>query len=388
MCSPCDCGHKGVPNGAQSELTPSELKQCRRCGSEPFVCIDKVRIECRQCFSEFCNKKFRTTIGKSKLVKNNESILLAYSGGPNSTALLDLIHSSMMYDAGRDQKFKVSILHIDTSSISRLQSDLLGDHELEKHAGDIDKRIEFLARRYPKWPIYFTTIEKYFTESHKMPSNSDFYPRHEPLYDCPAYLKYTCDIDLYSREYKDSILELCNDEAAEGQMRSFLENTISDKTDRQRIVCDCCFRLIDRVAADIKEREDPDLKFVMTGSAITRLSNDLLVDVILGRGSNIGHDVKICDRRTRIPIMRPLREFSSKEIAYYLKARDILKDVCVTPNLMTFTGRKDTIQSLTESFLSRLSLDFPSTYNTLLNTGNKMNDTMATADSNRLLPAG
>lgn len=364
MCSPCDCGENSQSHVPLDGLTISELKSCRRCGAEPFVTIDKVRIECKQCFLEFCNRKFRTTIGKSKLVKNNDCILLAYSGGPNSTALLDLIYNSMRCETRREQKFRVKVLHIDTSIIQLKEETETDQDFLCQRVDNLTKRLETLSRTYPDWPIYFTNIEQYFSGNNNSRQNN------EQESDSINYIQYDTSVD------ENFIKSQLNNDSHQNALREALEE-LPDLTERQRFLDRCCFSLLDRVVNQINSscnQENDKLKYIVTGSCATQLANDLLVDVILGQGSSIGSAVSICDRRTQVPLMRPLREFNMKEIAFYLKAREIHTHVSVTPNLLTYRDRKASIQNVTEAFLSKLFLDYPSTYSTLLRTGSKMTE--------------
>lgn len=45
----------------------------------------------RACFQVYITHKFRAAIGKTKLVRDGELVLVAFSGGPSSSALLSLI---------------------------------------------------------------------------------------------------------------------------------------------------------------------------------------------------------------------------------------------------------------------------------------------------------
>ena len=45
----------------------------------------------RECFVSYCVHKLRSAFGKSKVVRDAENVLLAFSGGAASTALQHLI---------------------------------------------------------------------------------------------------------------------------------------------------------------------------------------------------------------------------------------------------------------------------------------------------------
>lgn len=364
MCSPCECGEKEQSCKTQLEPVDFSPKVCRRCGAEPFVIIDKVRVECRQCFLEFCNKKFRTTIGKSKLVKNNACILVAYSGGQNSTALLDLINNSIRMETRREQKFRVAVIHVDTDTAKLKKPEESDSDYLNRRADELFRRLELLSTTYPGWPIYFTNIEQHFKIGGT--AQNDCNQSSNAL----NYLKFDSHVN------QGLIKALLDDHESWKNLEATLEE-FSDLTDKQKHIDKSCSALIERVARQINlsiEHENDKFEYILTGSCATRLANDLLVDVVLGQGSSIGSSVSICDRRAYVPVMRPLREFNTKEIAFYLQAREILTNVFATPNLLTFQNRKASIQNVTEAFLSKLFLDYPSTYSTLLRTGSKMTE--------------
>lgn len=320
---------------------------CRRCGScRPYIIIDKVHLECRECFLESCNKKIRSAIGKSKLVRNNDAILIAYSGGASSCALLDLIKNSMDSDTRREQKFRPSILHIDTESVLEPHKRLDEFQTTRKRA--LEELLSRLMAAHPSWPIYWTSIETSTTSD----CNSQNFVRYKGSCDNGSHL-------------------LSNDDAHMAFHRCL--DGMADLTDKQQFVTDKCVQLIARVADEINlslSKPEDKFKFVFTGSTATQLANDLLVDVILGRGATIRSRVSICDEAHPVPVMRPMRDFSKKELAYYLLARRL--EAPVRPNLLTMAERRSSIQTATECFLTKLYVDYPSTYSTLLKTGNKM----------------
>lgn len=47
-------------------------------------------ITFRDCFFKYCVHKYRSTFGKSKLVRDGERILLGFNGGQGSSAMLHL----------------------------------------------------------------------------------------------------------------------------------------------------------------------------------------------------------------------------------------------------------------------------------------------------------
>ena len=68
---------------------------------------------------KYANHKFRATLGKARAVKPNEAVLVAYSGGLSSGAMVKLIQQGLEEAKGSSQKklvFKPSLLYIDGKS--------------------------------------------------------------------------------------------------------------------------------------------------------------------------------------------------------------------------------------------------------------------------------
>lgn len=351
MCSNCDDCH--LKSAIVNE--PDQVKRCRKCNSEQaFIVLDGVHVDCRKCFLESCNRKIRSTVGKSKLLKNNEPILIAFSGGPSSLALLDLVKNSIESEARREQKFRPSIVHIDTQSVLNRNM-----HELRMSRGrNIDELLGKIRVLCPKWPIYYSSIEMLYSRTDSQTDADTGKPR----------------FSLYQPDKLDeSILFNSSALANFSQHLSKLDNL----TDRHQFVQTKVMELVSEISGEINlsiEHAVDKFKFALLGSSASQLANDLLVSVILGQGSSIRARVSICDHRNQVALMRPMRDFSKKEILFYLRARNIEHNYRVEPNLITFADRKSSIQTVTEAFVAKLQLEYPSTCSTLLRTGNKMQD--------------
>lgn len=318
---------------------------CRKCKNSAFILLDKVHAECEACFLESCNKKIRSAIGRSQLLSNNDSVLLAHSGGPSSSALLDLLQNSFASGQRREQKFRPCILHIDSQIIEQMRygCDKL---EAETRAEKLRNFLVGTKKRYPDWKLFWTTLES-------IASTPPDKPREFLDPDSSEHI-----IDVFK-----SIANLSAEFAQNVEKQG-------DLTSMQDYAQKCIRDLINSAYSSIKLHVQIDLKLVFVGSNATRLANEMLVKVILGEGATVQDAVSICDTTSKVPIMRPLRDFSSKEIAYYLKARGI--DASLDQELTTYKERKSCIQRLTEDFLGKLNTDYPATYNTLLRTGSKM----------------
>uniref|UniRef100_A0A3B4AEQ4 Cytoplasmic tRNA 2-thiolation protein 2 n=1 Tax=Periophthalmus magnuspinnatus TaxID=409849 RepID=A0A3B4AEQ4_9GOBI len=99
---------------------------------------------------------------------------------------------------------------------------------------------------------------------------------------------------------------------------------------------------------------------LMLGDNCTRLAVKLLSNISLGRGSQTALDTGFSDSRYGDVIaVRPMRDYSAKEIAYYNHLFN------VPYVFISGLDSKDSIQRLTESFVTKLQTAFPSTVRTI-----------------------
>ncbi|XP_066512619.1 cytoplasmic tRNA 2-thiolation protein 2-like [Hoplias malabaricus] len=110
---------------------------------------------------------------------------------------------------------------------------------------------------------------------------------------------------------------------------------------------------------------------VMMGDSCTRLAVKLLSNISLGRGAALAADTGFSDPRYGdVVIVRPMRDYSSKEIAFYNMLFGVQS--IFIPGLDTKVPDKASIQRLTESFVIKLQADFPSTVSTIYRTSEKL----------------
>lgn len=87
---------------------------CKKCGSQEVQVFSKNRNEyCKVCFLNILKHKFRATLGKSKSICPNDSILVAHSGKANSTALLHLIMVDTNESISKKLRPSFKVLYID-----------------------------------------------------------------------------------------------------------------------------------------------------------------------------------------------------------------------------------------------------------------------------------
>jgi len=68
---------------------------------------------CKTCFLTAINHKFRATLGKSKIIRHGDSILIDHSTELNSSVLLHLLKAGMNESTRKKLMFKIAVLYID-----------------------------------------------------------------------------------------------------------------------------------------------------------------------------------------------------------------------------------------------------------------------------------
>lgn len=109
--------------------------KCRKClVKEGTVLLQKKDVFCGDCLLEYCRHKFRSTIGKSKLLPLLSSdspqvprILVAVSGGSASLAMLDMVrevgmeaHDDDERVQHRTQRYAPAVVHVDGKGLKTI----------------------------------------------------------------------------------------------------------------------------------------------------------------------------------------------------------------------------------------------------------------------------
>lgn len=68
---------------------------------------------CKNCFLIGCNHKFKALLGKSKLIRPNDNVMISYEIGHPSTALLHLIRTGLDLDTPKKLRFTPIFVYLE-----------------------------------------------------------------------------------------------------------------------------------------------------------------------------------------------------------------------------------------------------------------------------------
>ncbi|XP_033754101.1 cytoplasmic tRNA 2-thiolation protein 2-A-like [Pecten maximus] len=338
MCSVQD-GDTGGPL-QKEKISPG--RKCMKCRTENAILITRVNDAfCKACFMVYVTHKFRATIGKSKLVRDGEKVLVAYSGGPSSSCLLHLITEGLSQRAHKKLRFIPGIIFIDESAVL---VNLEVDGVAEK-----DRISELMASM--GYPYQTRRLEEAICLDQG---------QHLP----EADLSSLAESDQACVQSTDLAKQNDNLDRARIEIKS-LFSSIKSLTARE----DMLNRLRQRLLMEVAQVQG--YSKVMTGHCGTRLAVNLLSDISQGRGAHVAMDTAFSDTRyPNIMLVRPIRDFSSKEVAMYNSLHGV--ESVFLPTLTTKTYEGSSIEHLTEAFVTGLQTDYPSTVSNIMRTGEKL----------------
>ena len=120
MCSLAEGGFVEEP----SAVVSLDGRLCQKCKVKPAVLtLRKKDVYCLECFVINCNHKFRSTLGKNKVMYKGDTVMLPFDGSANALALLDLIHSSLTKDTSQKRHFYTVTVFIPDLVMNLMKTD-------------------------------------------------------------------------------------------------------------------------------------------------------------------------------------------------------------------------------------------------------------------------
>ncbi|XP_051884062.1 cytoplasmic tRNA 2-thiolation protein 2 [Pristis pectinata] len=380
----------------------SVAQKCMKCKANSAVLVIRVGDAfCKSCFREYFVHKFRAMLGKTRLIFPGEQVLLALSGGPTSSAMLcqvqEVICFNIQVKLQRNYVFSPGIVHIDEGAVC--------GRSLEERRETLSQlECMFQASGFPYHIVYLEEVFKLpnsmlhsvscspasHGENYKEAVDGFLQKQRETLVD-PEQEPTVEQLNITHSEdevqSKLAQLGICDVFTEENSGGTSSESSVSGNwqfTSAETEAVKELFSSIKTLTA--KEELLQTLRHhlllytarikgytkIMMGDSCTRLAVKLLTNISLGRGASLAIDTGFSDNRYGdIMIVRPMREYSSKEIAFYNKLFNVPN--VFTPALDTKASDKASIHRLTESFVNKLQTDFPSTVSTVYRTSEKLN---------------
>ncbi|XP_033101545.1 cytoplasmic tRNA 2-thiolation protein 2-A-like [Anneissia japonica] len=344
-------------------------RKCMKCEEKAVLLIRINDAFCRNCFIQYMTHKFRSAIGKGRLILYDEKVLLAYSAGHSSCAMLHLVQQGFLEHVHKKLRFIPYLAHIDEGAVT------------DQTADQRTARRQEIASRLQNTGIPFdiVSLEKvmslmdgeYLTEepidliSSHNESSSD--TKEAQVGDTcsqssdPATSSVAgcaCADDLSNQMASLGINGLA------GKLRKLIEST-KTLTAKE----DLLWRLRNQLL--VKVARQRGCSKIMLADSGTLVSVRILANISQGRGAALPLDTGFIDRRLGdIAFIRPLKEFTKKEIVLYNNFHNVQS--MFVPSLTTKAGSEASINLLTEEFVNGLQADFPSTVSTICRTGEKL----------------
>ncbi|CAK1602012.1 unnamed protein product [Parnassius mnemosyne] len=289
---------------------------CKKCKNSGSVTVRKEHMYCDNCFMLNINHKFRSCIGKNKILSSNDNVLVCLTGGKSSTVLLDLIFNGLSQDSHKKLRMVPFFLHI--TGLGEKENDITVAELIIKQCQSYN------------FNVYIVNIcEYYFQRNNTLPSVNSVTDVHNWT-------------ELNSNTNLKSIL---------GKMTSTSSNDIEMK-----------------IKHDIFIRAAKQLKcdFIFTAETTTTLAVNLLSNLAIGRGSQVQDDIGFFDNRDEnIKILRPMKDITEEELHHYIRIKNLIE-------ISVDTIRGNSLQSVIKTFVTDLQENFPATVSTVCKTADKI----------------
>ncbi|KAM3828997.1 cytoplasmic tRNA 2-thiolation protein 2 isoform 2-T2 [Vipera latastei] len=353
--------------------------KCMKCKEgSPVVIIRAGDAFCKGCFKDYFVHKFRAMLGKNRCIYPGEKVLLGFSGGLASSSMLRQVQEGLNREAAKKLRFVPGIIYIDEGAVCGRSSG-----EREKTC----RQVEAILRA-----TGFTYHLVFLEEVFDLPTSVLNPLSHSPADQAPSYKEAVADFTRWRQQQQkrgdaetslEARLAECSTPGCSWQERlavlddagsspaSHVEELarlfrgVRSLTAKEELLQTLRTHLMLHVARKNGYRK------VMVGDSCTRVSAKLLTNLCLGRGAFLAMDTGFLDSRYGdVLILRPMREYPAKEIAFYNYLFGV--PTVFTPGLDTKASDRSSIHLLIESFLCKLQSEFPSTINTVYRTGEKL----------------
>ncbi|XP_028983048.1 cytoplasmic tRNA 2-thiolation protein 2 isoform X2 [Betta splendens] len=340
-----------------SAHVPSVSKKCVKCKeATAAVVIRAGDVYCRACFKEYYIHKFRATLGKNRVIFPGEKVLLAVSGGPSSCSMLHQVQEGLSQSVHKKLRFLPGIVYID-------EGGAVGRSVEERLRTMAELQAVFKATGFQ---FYIVPLEEVLDLPGSVVVSALAPPeRANSTYKAEVdhFMHSNCSTRSAPQDQDHEALPEVQESAT--QMLQQLMLSAKTLTARQNLLNTLRQHLLVHMA------RTRGYSKLMLGDSRTRLAVKLLTSLSLGRGAQLAQDTGFSDSRYGdIISVRPMRDHSAKEVFYYNHLFHVT--FLFIPSLDTKMTDKASVQRLTESFVTKLQEEFPSTVSTIYRTSEKL----------------
>ncbi|KAG9294219.1 hypothetical protein G9A89_021578 [Geosiphon pyriformis] len=288
---------------------------------------------------------------KSHLIQtpSADKAMIAFSGGPSSRCMLQLLHDycePLPHEISKKRVFSsIEVCHVDESIVFQAQEHTVkkiekitqqyGYHYIGLHLEDI------FSPEFTPSGTYNNLVEITFDDSKRTQAN-----------------------ELMSNLHQEN--SLSNAE----KLRSLFEN-VSKFTSKEDFLWHLKLSLLIQAA-----RKRGCTRLFM-GECSTRISIKIISLTSKGRGFSLPFEIAGENAWFEdIIILRPMKDMLSKEIGIY--NRFLGFDTVITLNFTSMKPARSSIEKLTEDFIIGLEKEYPSTVSTIFRTGCKLTPSEST----------
>ncbi|KAK2582651.1 hypothetical protein KPH14_004930 [Odynerus spinipes] len=295
---------------------------CKKCQSNNTkIILRKKDGYCKSCFLTSSTHKFRASLGKSKIIRRGDTVLVGYCGRDNSTALLHFIKSGMSETAHKRLIFNVLVFFIDDGSVEGYTV-----NERKNLLEAIDEQVQTFG-----FVGYTASLKESLCEN-TIPS-------------------------IYPLEAKEVVID-------ENEVIQKMLSNLADDSAREELLRQLRHRLLILAARKLGCNK------VFVADCATNIAINILSDISLGRGAQLSPDIDFSDTRySDVMLLRPMRDFTKEEISHYLSCNNLNSIRSCKQNRISSST---SIQALTSKFISQLDSDFHGTVSTVFRTGEKL----------------
>lgn len=296
---------------------------CKKCGCQGVhISLRSKNNYCQACFLTMTIHKFKAALGKSKLVRPNDSVLIGHSGKANSTVLLHLVTADAKESMSKKLRLKCKVLHIDDGMVRGQSVD-----ERQQMKNALAKEAENLPL-----PVYTISLSECMADT-----------IHDEIRLIDSSEINVSRGDEVLRKVFD---DLRNDTAKDELLKQL----------RQKLLVSAARKL--------------ECSKVFVADTSVDLAIKVLGDVSAGRGSQLCFNVAFSDTRyTDVMLLRPLRDFTEEDVAGYLdcyKLRPMFNSLQSNPPFPA------SIRSVARRFVQKLDSECHGTVSTIYRTSEKI----------------